>query len=59
MCGLGDSAEVLSQTGPLMWYDFAHLRGGSEVTQLDPNWDGAMMGLTAERAVMQGGTPKW
>lgn len=55
-CGLGGSAEVLSQTGPLMWCDFGHLRGGCAVTRLDPNWDGAMMGPTAELAVMRGGT---
>lgn len=35
-CGLRGSAEVLSQTGPLMWCDFAHLRGWCEVTRLDP-----------------------
>lgn len=39
-CGLGGSAEVLSQTGLLMWPDFAHLRGWCEVTRLDPTGTG-------------------
>lgn len=39
-CGLGGSAEVLSQTGSLMWCDLAHLRGWCEVTRLDPTGKG-------------------
>lgn len=40
-CGLGGgSAEALSQTVSLMWYDFAHLRGWCEVTRLDPTGKG-------------------
>lgn len=36
----GGSAEALSQTVSLMWYDFAHLRGWCEVTRLDPTGKG-------------------
>lgn len=39
-CGFRGSAEVLSQTGSLMWPDSAHLRGWCEVTRLDPTGTG-------------------
>lgn len=52
----GFQQRFQSQTGSLMWYDLAHLRGGCEVTRLDPNWDRVMMGPTAEMAMMHGST---
>ncbi len=58
-CGLGGSAEVLSQTGPFNVVWLCPLERLVWSYKIGPNWDEAMMGPKAGTAVMREGTLNW